>query len=192
MSASKIEFYVSCKGLKKADVLSKSDPFAVVKLGHTNKDGKVKYTEIGRTETIGNTSDPEFTKQFILDFFFNEIQYVKIYDSDQVSDDDSLGKADFTLGALMSAPGMSITEALKDRSGRLAKGVMIIRAEEVASCADRCKLSLRGIKLKNKDGMFGKSDPFFTVSRLREDEKWQQVHKSEVIMNDLSPVWQPQ
>ncbi|CAB1102218.1 unnamed protein product [Ectocarpus sp. CCAP 1310/34] len=192
MSASKIEFYVSCKGLKKADVLSKSDPFAVVKLGHTNKDGKVNYTEIGRTETIGNTSDPKFTKQFILDFFFNEIQYVKIYDSDQVSDDDSLGKADFTLGALMSAPGRSITEALKDRSGRLAKGVMIIRAEEVASCADRCKLSLRGIKLKNKDGIFGKSDPFFTVSRLREDEKWQQVHKSEVIMNDLSPAWQPQ
>lgn len=55
---------------------------------------------------------------------------------------------------------------------------MIIRAEEVASCADRCKLSLRGIKLKNKDGMFGKSDPFFTVSRLREDEKWQQVISS--------------
>lgn len=52
---------------------------------------------------------------------------------------------------------------------------MIIRAEEVASCADHCKLTIRGTKLKNKDGMFGKSDPFFTLSRLREDEKWQQV-----------------
>lgn len=55
------------------------------------------------------------------------------------------------------------------------RGIMIIRGEEVASCADRCKLTIRGIKLKNKDGMFGKSDPFFTLSRLREDEKWQQV-----------------
>ncbi|CAM9424900.1 unnamed protein product, partial [Hapterophycus canaliculatus] len=34
--------------------------------------------EIGRTETIGNTSDPEFTKQFTLDFTFNEIQHVKV------------------------------------------------------------------------------------------------------------------
>ena len=52
---------------------------------------------------------------------------------------------------------------------------MIIRGEEVASCGDRCKLTIRGIKLKNKDGMFGKSDPFFTLSRIREDENWQQV-----------------
>eukprot|EP00752_Nemacystus_decipiens_P006392 g5760.t1 len=194
MSASKVEFYVSCKGLKKADVLSKSDPFAVVSVGHTNKDGKIKYTEFGRTETIGNTSDPEFTKQFVMDFHFNEIQYikVKVYDDDTLTDDDGLGKAEFTLGVLMSAPGRSVTEALKDRSGRVAKGVMIIRGEEVASCADQCRLTVRGIKLKNKDGMFGKSDPFFTLSRIREDEKWQQVHKSEVVMNDLSPLWKPQ
>lgn len=33
--------------------------------------------EFGRTETIGNTSDPEFTKQFVMDFCFNEIQYIK-------------------------------------------------------------------------------------------------------------------
>eukprot|EP00903_Cladosiphon_okamuranus_P012541 g11743.t2 len=194
MSTSKVEFYVACKGLKKSDVLSKSDPFAVVSVGHTNKDGKIKYTEFGRTETIGNTSDPEFTKQFVMEFYFNEIQYikVKIYDDDKVSDDDTLGKAEFTLGALMSAPGRSVTENLKDRSGRLAKGVMIIRGEEVASCADQIKLTIRGMKLKNKDGMFGKSDPFFTLSRIREDEKWQQVHKSEVVMNDLSPLWKPQ
>ncbi|CAM9640078.1 unnamed protein product [Scytosiphon promiscuus] len=194
MSASRVEFHVSCKGLKKADVLSKSDPFAVVSIGHAKKDGKIKYKEIGRTETIGNTSDPEFTKQFILEYSFNEIQHikVKIYDDDRVTDDDGLGKVEFTLGSLMSAPGRSMTEALKERSGRLAKGVMIIRGEEVASCADRCKLTVRGIKLPNKDGMFGKSDPFFTVSRLREDENWQQVHKSEVVMNDLNPLWQAQ
>lgn len=46
---------------------------------------------------------------------------VKIYDDDKVTDDDGLGKAEFTLGALMAAPGRSVTEALKHRSGRLAK-----------------------------------------------------------------------
>lgn len=53
--------------------------------------------------------------------------------------------------------------------------MLIIRAEEVASCADQIKLTLRGVKLANKDGMFGKSDPFFTILRLREDEQWQQA-----------------
>ena len=55
------------------------------------------------------------------------------------------------------------------------RGVVIIRAEEVAACADQCSITIRGIKLPNKDGLFGKSDPFFTISRLREDNEWQQV-----------------
>lgn len=52
---------------------------------------------------------------------------------------------------------------------------MTVRAEEVASCADHCRLTIRGIKLPNKDSMFGASDPFFTIARLREDDQWQQV-----------------
>lgn len=46
---------------------------------------------------------------------------MKIYDDDTVTDDDGLGKSEFTLGTLMSAPGRSVVEQLKDRSGRLAK-----------------------------------------------------------------------
>lgn len=34
--------------------------------------------ELGRTETIGNTSNPEFAHQFIVDFFFNEVQHIKV------------------------------------------------------------------------------------------------------------------
>lgn len=44
-----------------------------------------------------------------------------MYDDDTITDDDGLGKATFTLGALMSSPGRSVTERLKDRSGKLAK-----------------------------------------------------------------------
>lgn len=46
---------------------------------------------------------------------------MKFYDDDTVTDDDGLGKAVFTLGTLMSSAGCSVTERLKDRSGRLAK-----------------------------------------------------------------------
>lgn len=60
-----------------------------------------------------------------------------------------------------------------------------MRAEEVSSCADHCNLTMRGIKLPNKDGLFGKSDPFFTISRLREDEKWQQAR----VFPELGLFW---
>lgn len=43
---------------------------------------------------------------------------VKVYDDDTVTDDDGLGKAEFTLGTLVSAPGRSISTRLKKRSGK--------------------------------------------------------------------------
>ena len=55
------------------------------------------------------------------------------------------------------------------------RGVIVIRGEEMATSADRIRLTMRGIDLRNKDGWFGKSDPYFTISRLREDEHWQQA-----------------
>lgn len=52
---------------------------------------------------------------------------------------------------------------------------MTVRAEEISSVADLCRLTIRGIKLPNKDSIFGKSDPFLTIARARENNEWQQV-----------------
>lgn len=46
---------------------------------------------------------------------------VEVYDHDTLTADDALGQATFTLGALLAAPGRTVTEQLKHRSGRLAK-----------------------------------------------------------------------
>ena len=51
---------------------------------------------------------------------------------------------------------------------------------------------MRGIKLKNVDGLFGKSDPFFVADFHSNDaggRNWQPVHRSEVVMNNLNPIW---
>lgn len=37
----------------------------------------IAIREMGRTETINNTSDPEWTHQFVMDFYFIEIQHLK-------------------------------------------------------------------------------------------------------------------
>lgn len=51
---------------------------------------------------------------------------------------------------------------------------MTVRAEEVSYCSEIFRITMRGIKLANKD-FLSKSDPFFAISRLREDGQWQQV-----------------
>jgi hypothetical protein len=64
-------------------------------------------------------------------------------------------------------------------------------AEEAAAVKGTVVLSLRGVKLANRDGWFGKSDPFFVLSKGREDGAFTPCAKSNVVKNDLSPSWQP-
>lgn len=59
---------------------------------------------MGRTENIKNCLNPEFTKTFEVDYFFEEVQRVMfaIYDIDNstpaLNDDDFLGQAECTMG----------------------------------------------------------------------------------------------
>lgn len=42
----------------------------------------------------------------------------------------------------------------------------------------------------NTDGYFGKSDPFLKFYKKSGDD-WLPVHKTEMIKDDLNPVWKP-
>jgi hypothetical protein len=180
---STVEFHISCTNLKKMDTFSNSDPFCVV---------YVNGAEIGRTEVIKDTQNPKFTKSFVLDYFFEEVQTVKVtvYDEDKKGSSnlrhhDLQGSVDFHLGYLLGSQGQSITVPIA--GGR--NSTMTIHGEEVASCSEFLSAQLKGIKLKNKEGMFGTSDPFFVLSRVREDGSWTPVYKSMSIPRNLNPVW---
>jgi Ca2+-dependent lipid-binding protein len=41
----------------------------------------------------------------------------------------------------------------------------------------------------DKKDLFGKSDPYFKIFRLREDEEAALVFESEIIKKTLDPVW---
>lgn len=43
----------------------------------------------------------------------------------------------------------------------------------------------------NTDGWFGKSDPFLRFLKKREGGEYLKVHETEVIMDNLNPVWKP-
>jgi hypothetical protein len=60
--------------------------------------------QVGRTENIQNTLSPQFTRSFEMDYYFEEVQTVRVtvYDIDnktpKLSDDDYLGSIETTLG----------------------------------------------------------------------------------------------
>ncbi|GMF11320.1 unnamed protein product [Phytophthora lilii] len=202
--SSVVELRFRCRGLKKSDFLSQSDPFIIVYMQEAQKRG---WREIGRTETIQNTPDPTFAKSFQVDFFFEEVQRlrVEVFDrdssSERLSDHDFLGCVEITMGQLMSSKGQSAV--LKLLQNDMSKhhvhnlsGHVIIDAEEVSTCSDMINVRFTATKLDNKDGWFGASDPFLNVYRLKDENSdplattsWVLVWRSEVVMNNCDPKW---
>ncbi|RLN89860.1 hypothetical protein BBJ28_00020961 [Nothophytophthora sp. Chile5] len=201
--SSVVELRFRCKGLKKSDLISESDPFIVLYIQEANAHG---WREVGRTETVRNTSTPNFAKAFQLDFFFEEVQRLRIevFDrdssSEKLSAHDFLGCVEITMGQLMASAGQSVVlSLLQNDRGRHVRGLsghVVIDAEEVSTCADMLNVKFAATKVDNKDGWFGASDPFLNIYRLREENadplattSWLLVWRSEVIMDNNNPKW---
>ncbi|EMP25595.1 Copine-2, partial [Chelonia mydas] len=160
----KVELSVCGQNLLDRDVTSKSDPFCVLFI-----DVNGKWTEIDRTETAVNNLNPAFSKKFIVDYHFEEVQKLKFALFDQDKSSMQLYEHDF-LGEFSCTLGMIAAQELSDNR--------VIT------------LSMAGRKLDKKD-LFGKSDPFLEFYKPGDDGKWMLVHRTEVIKYTLDPVWKP-
>uniref|UniRef100_A0A3Q3GVH5 Copine-3 n=1 Tax=Labrus bergylta TaxID=56723 RepID=A0A3Q3GVH5_9LABR len=185
---SKVELCVSCTDLLDKDVGSKSDPLCVL----LQKTGGDSWTELGRTERLMNSSSPSFSQRLRIDYHFETVQNLKlgVYDIDNSStdlgDDDYLGGVELTLGQIVSSK--TITRPLQLKKGKPAgKGAITISAEEIKDNR-AVELEFEAKKLDKKD-TFGKSDPFLEIFRKGDDGKWQLVHRTEVVNNNLNPTW---
>jgi len=111
MSLKCIVRVIEARGLKDTDEISKSDPYAIVKLkGHK---------ETFRTRTIKDSINPAWNEEFVLHprDVNSDILEIKLYDRDVLSFDDSLGEVEVPLRDYLNA-------GLRDewRSIRFRKG----------------------------------------------------------------------
>ncbi|ELK38440.1 Copine-2 [Myotis davidii] len=160
----KVELSVSGQNLLDRDLTSKSDPFCVL---FTENNGR--WIEYARTETAINNLNPAFSKKFVLDYHFEEVQKLKFALFDQDKSSTQLDEHDFL--------------------GQFSCNLGVIAAQELSD--NRViTLSLAGRKLDKKD-LFGKSDPFLEFYKPGDDGKWMLVHRTEVIKYTLDPVWKP-
>uniref|UniRef100_G3PBL8 Copine family member 9 n=1 Tax=Gasterosteus aculeatus aculeatus TaxID=481459 RepID=G3PBL8_GASAC len=119
----------------------------------------------------------DFVRKFVLDFFFEEKQNLRfdVYNVDtrssNLSKHDFLGQMFCTLGEIIGSTVQPVTTC-----GRNPRDIATMQL-----CAN---------KLDKKD-FFGKSDPFLVFYRSNEDGTFTICHKTEVIKNNLNPVWQP-
>ena len=204
--ASKIDLYISCTNLKNKDVGSKSDPFAVVLMHRLQKNGQYAWEELGRTEIIMNQlKNVEFVTPIKCVYHFEESQKikVKIYDCDLEKKNTKSSDINLNKNSHVDVLGESSTIELAQIingypiagqwTGNLTggRGSLTIKSEEMADQNQVITMQWRGVKLANKDGVFGKSDPFLKLARCQELGNPLPCYKTEVIMNDLNPKWAP-
>jgi hypothetical protein len=136
---------------------------------------------------IKNTLDPEWTTIFIVEYELGTPCQIAVtlFDEVRKGDNKSMGAAVFDLGELLGSRGGC--KAKKLRGG----GVLHAHIRKSRG-SGALRLQLQGQKLKNTEGFLRKSDPFFELSR-RVDAAggmtWDNVVKSDVVMDNLSPEW---
>ncbi|KAL0884636.1 hypothetical protein Bca101_008617 [Brassica carinata] len=203
---SQIELSLSASNLIDRDITSKSDPMAVMYL--RKKDGKLE--EIGRTEVILNSLNPNWIQKITVSFQFETVQTLvyatlfHVFDVDtryhnvpvktlKLKEQDYLGEATCVLSEVMTKPNRSMTLNLHGNVGAGVSrklGTLSLQAEETIASKTVVEMNLRAVNLDNKD-LFSKSDPFLRISRLVENSIVVPVCRTEVVDNNLNPIWKP-
>ncbi|XP_042542365.1 copine-6 [Dipodomys spectabilis] len=190
LGASRVELRVSCHGLLDRDTLTKPHPCVLLKLYSDEQ-----WVEVEHTEVLRSCSNPVFSRVLALEYFFEEKQPLQfhVFDAEDgatsPSNDTFLGSVECTLGQIVSQT--KVTKPLLLKNGKTAgKSTITIVAEEVSGTNDYVQLTFRAHKLDNKD-LFSKSDPFMEIYKTNGDQSDQLVWRTEVVKNNLNPIWEP-
>ncbi|KAK9215387.1 hypothetical protein WN944_007392 [Citrus x changshan-huyou] len=197
-----IELSLSASKLRDLDIASKSDPMAVVYA--KKRDGRLE--EIGRTEVIMNNLNPAWIGKISIAFQFEIVQPLvfRVYDVDtkyhnipvkmlKLEDQDFLGEASCVLSEIVTKQNRTLTLKLHNNYGpRVSRnfGTLSVHAEETVASKSAVEIAFRCSHLQNVD-LFSKSDPFLRISRIVESGNSVPIYKTEVINNNLHPIWRP-
>jgi hypothetical protein len=187
MTIMKVELSIHASGLKNIAGALKgtSDPFAVATKIATSKGSKPEI--LGKTEVIKNSLSPMWVKVFSMDYELGTPTKVaiNIFDEVRKGENKAMGAAVFDIGELLGARGNTKAKKLRN-SGTLFAHVRKSQGSGLL------RLKMKGTKLKNVEGMFGKSDPFFELSRKQDSAgglTWDNIFRSNVVKNNLNPEW---
>ncbi|CAM9486288.1 unnamed protein product [Ectocarpus sp. 6 AP-2014] len=184
----RLQLSISCKGLVNMDTFSKSDPFVLVKLHSPSDSNETK--EIGRTEIISNSLDPNFVTIVPVTFKFEEVQTLRfeVYDVDTAysssdathidpSKQDFQGAAECALAQVIGGRDQTWEGLLSGaKTGKGGSPKVVVRAEEVANSNTLAEITL---------------GPFLRISRVSEKGPPIRCFKTEVAKGSPPRPWAP-
>jgi hypothetical protein len=139
-------------------------------------------------EVIKNSLSPQWVKSFILDYELGSpIKVaVNVFDEERKGDHKAMGSAVFDIGECLGARGNT-------KAKKLMKGGTLFASVRKSEGSGVIRMTLKGSKLKNVEGLLSKSDPFFEISRKVNNAgglTWDNVYRSKHVKNNLNPDWE--
>lgn len=174
--------------------MSKSDPIVIVNM----KDAEGNWQKVGNTEWLKDTHDPKFATKIEMEYSFEVRQHMQflvmdVDDPENIEGGTMIGKLECTMGQIAGGRGCKLTKPLVgEKDGDY--GVITVIAEQTKGrSTDTFKAVMGGSEILNKDGLFGKSDPFLKFFRKRADGELEEVPGGETnkLSDTETPVWDP-
>ncbi|CAD8190196.1 unnamed protein product [Paramecium octaurelia] len=185
-SQQKLELFISCRGLANMDTFSKSDPYVIMYVKRNNQ-----WSEVGRTEIIKDNLNPNFSKSFIIEYYFECQQPLKFIcnDDDGHGQYDFIGSAETTLANIAGARDQ--LAMLNLSNGQKKTGVLVVRADQVRMINDKIVMQISADNLPNTRFLpWHSTSPFYRLYRIRKDTNQSLlVYESEPIKCNLKPIW---
>ena len=187
----KLQMFISCRKLTDMDTFSKSDPFVEV---FEKLSGDSNWKSVGKTEIVWDNLNPDFIKNFAIDFHFEETRNLlfKVYDADdelaRIENADFIGEAQCTVNEIVAAPGQQLIKTLRLTNKNESRGNIIVRVEEMNESKEKATLWVAGQNLEDHSGWFRSYKPFFYLSRAMENGTFQRIYSSEFI-SSKNPNW---
>ncbi|XP_062517129.1 copine-8-like [Corticium candelabrum] len=194
-TATRLELHVGCRDLKRLHMVDYYNPPNPLVVLYCQILQTSSYQEMGRSEIIKNSSNPDFLFSFSLDYSFGECQKLKfeVYDVEnkqvKLDEQDMLGFMECNVGEIVSALSSKLRRPLCSKNKGKSNGHIIVSAEESSGGNDMVCLHFSAAGLDKKDFM-GKSDPYLVLLK-RTDSGWVPVYKTEVVRKTLNPSWRP-
>lgn len=151
---------------------------------------------------IKDNLNPNFSKTFILDYYFEVKQRLRfeVVDFDGPATYNFIGEVFTSLDKLVGAKNQTSIYDFKDKQNNTT-GKLILQSEQVRECSEFLRLQISAENLpKNtsmlprflpglKVGFLGYTSPLMRLYRSREDGNWLLVYQSSTLNRNQSPTW---
>ncbi|KAI6201386.1 C2 domain and von Willebrand factor, type A domain and Copine domain-containing protein [Aphelenchoides besseyi] len=181
---------ISASDIKDVDPDSGTDPYCVVSVSDASMVRQRHWEEIGRTETLTNTIEPEWATKIIITYYFEEQQRLQfeIFDKTGIHKK-RVGNASMLLHEIVGAKYNRLSKDLLEEGKH--HGVITVSAEELSEGRQESVYFVVSASDLDRKDFLGKCDPFLKIFRYNEDQTLQLAYRTRYHAQTYQPRWKP-